>query len=310
VKAAVLEHYGEPSEFVLKTLNAPTIGDGQILVRNRASSVNPVDVMVREGAFRIVSGLFGDQIIGSDFSGVVLESKSNRFKTGDEVYGAVSPTNGAAYASELAADEDVVALKPATISFAEAAALPVVALTAYQALQQGNVKAGDHVLVNGCTGGVGCAAVQLAKHMGATVTGTCSPAHTEAARELGCDTVLDYDQLLPADQQYDLIFDTAGKMILSDVDRNLTEEAVLITTKPDTKGFSRTMSTLVDLVKPRMKQITMKANTADLTVLKELIEQGKFKSYVARTFPLEQMEQAHNMLEAGGFVGKIAISID
>jgi NADPH:quinone reductase-like Zn-dependent oxidoreductase len=310
MKAAVLEHYGDPSEFVIKTLDAPTISDGQILVRNRASSVNPVDAMVRAGAFRLVSGLFGDQIIGSDFCGVVVESRSTRFKAGDEVYGAVPPTNGAAYASEVAADENVAALKPTTISYAEAAALPVVALTAYQALLQGNLTAGGHILINGCTGGVGCAAVQLAKHMGATVTGTCSPAHNDVAHELGCDNVLDYDKPLPADQQYDLIFDTAGKLILSDVEQNLKEEALLITTKPDTEGFSRTVSTLVDLVKPRMKTIAMEANTADLTTLKELIEQGKFKSYVARTFPLEQMEQAHHMLEAGNFVGKIAISID
>lgn len=310
MKAAVLEHYGDPSEFVIKTLNAPNISNGQILIRNRASSVNPVDAMVRAGSFRIASGLFGDQIIGSDFCGVVVESKSDRFKVGDEVYGAVSPVNGAAYASEVAADENVAALKPTTISFAEAAALPVVALTAHQALLQGNLKAGGHVLINGCTGGVGCAAVQLAKHMGATVTGTCSPAHNEVASELGCDTVLDYEKPLPADQCYDLIFDTAGKMILSDIEQHLKEDAILITTKPDADGFSRTVSTLVDLVKPRMKTIVMEANTADLTIVKELVEQGKLVSYVARTFSLEQMEQAHHMLEAGNFVGKIAISID
>ncbi|MCK7555467.1 NADP-dependent oxidoreductase [Chitinophaga sedimenti] len=219
MKAAVLAHYGAPENFEVKEVQVPEIQEGQILVHNYASSVNPVDTMVRRGTLKLVSGLFGEHIIGSDFAGVVNASKSSRFKPGDEVFGFKNAVAGHAYAEYVVVDENNAALKPNNINFTEAASMPLVALTAWQGLtREGKLQAGQRVLINGCTGGVGCMAVQLAKHMGAIVTGTCSTHHKLLAGELGCDEVIDYEkEQLPEDGRFDVIFDTAARLTLSDV---------------------------------------------------------------------------------------------
>ncbi|MCK8494672.1 NAD(P)-dependent alcohol dehydrogenase [Spirosoma sp. RP8] len=311
MKAAVLEHYGDPSEFKIKEVDAPTIEDGQILIRNRASSVNPVDVLVRQGKMRLVSGLFGEQIIGCDFAGTVVESRSSRFKAGDEVFGCKSPMAGHTYAELVAVDADVAALKPETISFTEAASLPTTALTAWQGLlKEGELKSGDQVLINGCTGGVGVAAVQIAKSLGATVTGTCQGDHAETARELGCDQVINYEtEPIPKDNRYALIFDAAGKLTFSDVEDSLTPDGLLVTTKPDATDFASAVSSLIDLAKPRMKLVIVSANAPDLMHVKDLVESGKLRPLIAQTFPLEQVGPAHQMLETDDFVGKITLEI-
>lgn len=193
MQAAVLEHYGSPHNFRIKDVGKPAIATGQVLVRSYASSVNPIDVLVREGTLRLLSGLLGEPIIGTDYCGTVVESRSTQFEIGDELFGCVAPTTGHAYAQLVVVNETETALKPPTLSYTEAAALALVSLTAYQALvHEGRLRAGQRVLINGCTGGVGSAAVQIARILGARVTGTCQAEHLAAARALGCDEVLDY----------------------------------------------------------------------------------------------------------------------
>lgn len=311
MQAAVLEHYGSPQEFKIKEVPAPEIEDGQVLIRNRASSVNPVDALAREGKLRLASGLLGEPVLGSDFCGTVLATKSNRFKVGDEIYGCASPASGHAYAEQVAVAADVAALKPGNLSFTEAGVLPMAAITAYQGLlRDGRLGAGQRVLINGCTGGVGSAAVQIAKSQGAHVTGTCKGEHTDVARELGCDEVLNYEtQPIPRDHSFDLIFDTAAQLTLTDVEDSLTTTGLLVTTKPDLDGVGEALSAGIDLLKARMKMVHADPNPADLNRLRELVEQGQLKPYVARTFPLAEIAQAHEMLAQGGFVGKIALAI-
>lgn len=311
MKAAVLEHYGSPDQFVIKNVDVPELGDGQVLIRNRASSVNPVDVLIRQGALKLVTGLFGDQITGSDFSGTVVTSNHSQFKAGDEVFGCMKATSGHAYAELVAVEADTAAIKPANLSFTEAASLALTSLTAWQALlDEGDLKAGDQVLINGCTGGVGCAAVQIAKALGATVTGTCRAEHVEAARELGCDVVINYEtDPIPANGQYQLIFDTAAKLTLSDVEKSLTDDGLLVTIKPHADDVKSAVTSVIDLVRSRMKLLSMNPNTADLAKLTDLIDQGKLRPYVAQTFPLERIGEAHQLQEKGGFVGKVAIEI-
>ena len=311
MKAAVLEHYGSPQAFKIKDVEAPTPADGQVLIRNYASSVNPIDTLARQGTLRLSSGLLGEPVLGSDFCGVVTASRSSRFKVGDEVFGFVSPTTGHAYAEQLTVAEEAAALKPTNLSYVEAGALPMVSITAYQGLtQEGNLQAGQRVLINGCTGGVGSVAVQLAKALGAHVTGTCQGDHVGAARELGCDEVINYEtQKIPQDHSFDLIFDTAAKLTLTEVEGSLTAAGLLVTTKPDYEDVSSAVSSAIDLLKARMKLVQAKPTTADLSRMKKFIEQGQLKPYIAQTFPLAELAQAHEMLEHGDFVGKVAVEI-
>jgi NADPH:quinone reductase-like Zn-dependent oxidoreductase len=313
MKAAVLEHYGSPDEFRIKEIPTPEIKDGQILIRNHASSVNPVDTIVRSGKTRLVTGILGDQLIGSDFSGTVIDSKSVHFKKGDEVFGLNVAFKGGSYAQEIVAEEDTVTFKPANLSFTEAASLPLVGLTAWQGLvTEGKIKKGDRVLITGCTGGVGMIAVQIAKTFDAIVTGTCSEKNIDFAKSLGVDNVIIYDkQDIPKEEKFDLIFDASGNFTISDLKGNLTDEAFFVSTKGGMEDFKSTVDGAIDLVfQKRMKLVMLKANTDDLETLRKMAEEGKVKPHIAQSFPLEHLADAHKMMEEGGFNGKIAIEIN
>lgn len=311
MKAAVLSQYGDASNFEIKDVKIPEIEEGQILVRSFASSVNPVDTLVRKGKLKLLTGLFGEHIIGSDFAGVVSASSSSRFKPGDEVYGFKNAAAGHAYAEYVVVDEDNAAIKPSNLSFAESASLPLVALTAYQGLtREGKLQAGQHVLINGCTGGVGCMAVQIAKKLGATVTGTCKSAHTLLARELGCDFVIDYErEEIPADGRYDLMLDLAAQLTLSDIEKSLKPEGVLVTTKPPSDGVGEVLSSAIDLLKARMRMYMVDPLTADLDVLRSWVEACDVRPVIMKSFPLELTGEAHAMLEDESVAGKVVIEI-
>jgi NADPH:quinone reductase-like Zn-dependent oxidoreductase len=311
MKAAVLEHYGSAQAFRIKNVAAPSLKAGQVLVRNYASSVNPVDVLARRGWLRVASGLWGEPVLGSDFCGVVTATRSRRFGVGDEVWGFVSPATGHAYAEQVAVPDKLAALKPANLSYVEAAALPLAGLTAYQALVRlGCLKAAQRVLINGCTGGVGTAAVQIAKALGAHVTGTCRGSHRAVAHALGCDEVLDYQtQLIPQDRSLDLILDTAAQLTLAKLAGSLTAQGLLITARPAYDSLASALASARDLLKPRMKMVRVQSRPADLLALKALIEQGRLKPYLAQTFPLAEIAQAHELLERGDLVGKVAIEL-
>jgi len=312
MKAAIIEHYGSPDEFKIKELPTPEIDKGEILIRNRASSVNPIDTIVRKGTVKLVSGLIGDQLLGSDFSGTVLATKSKRFKVGDEVFGLNSAIKGGSYAEEIVADAEHAALKPASLSFAEAASLPLVGLTAWQGMvDDGKLRAGDRILITGCTGGVGFVAVQIAKALGAHVTGTCSAKHVEFAKSLGTDEVIAYDQAgVPKNQKFDLIFDASGHYTISDMKENLTDEAMFVTTKAGADSLKGAFKAATDMIfQKRMKIVRMDMDDDDLEKLAELVNEGKLKIHIAKTFPLAQIAAAHRMLEDESFLGKIAIEI-
>ncbi|WMJ73956.1 NAD(P)-dependent alcohol dehydrogenase [Cytophagaceae bacterium ABcell3] len=311
MKAAVLKSYGKHDVFEIKETSAPSISKGQVLVRNYASSVNPVDLQVRRGNLRFASGLFGASIIGSDFSGKVIESKSSHFKEGDDVFGFVTATKGHAYGELIAVDEKNAVLKPKNLSYKEAATLPLVASTSWQALLKlGKLASGQHVLINGCTGGVGFTAVQIAKSIGATVTGVCGNKHLDDAKKLGCDDVLDYqNDKLPQDHRFDLIFDTAGKLSLSDVEPSLKPEGQLVVTIPVMKNLATMLRSSFELVKKRMKLVVVFPETETLENIKKLIEHEKLRPYIAKSFDIKDISSAHKMLEDESFVGKIALEI-
>lgn len=312
MKAAILERIGTSRKFTVKELPRPVIKKGQVLIRNYASSVNPVDLLVRQGRAVLTTAGLGNQIIGSDFSGVVIESKSRFFKEGDEVFGMINAVKGGAYAEEIAVDEHILVLKPENLDFLESAVIPLVGLTACQGvLRIGRLQRRENVLITGCTGGVGAVAVQLAKSLDADISGLCSEKHREAAKAFGCDVVIDYErQQIPAGARFDLIFDAAGKYTYSNLKHHLSERGLFVTTRGETDSLKGMVKTAVDSVlEKQMKFVLVKADVKDLLNLKGMAEQGALQLPIAATFTLEQISEAFAMMGKGGFVGKIAIQI-
>lgn len=312
MKAAVIEKKGANPKFKIKELPSPTLKNGQVLVRNYASSVNPIDVMVRNGKALLSSAGFTNQIIGSDFCGKVLQSKSRIFKEGDEIFGMISALKGGAYAEELVVDADQVALKPENLTYLEAAVVPLVGLTAYQGLLKvGRLQKKENVLITGCTGGVGSAAVQLARTLDCHISGLCREKNRTYAHAIGCDVVIDYqNQQIPSGARFDLIFDAAGKYTYSDLKHHLSEQGLFVTTRGETDNIKGFVKTTVDLVfEPNMRFVFVKPNADDLEVLKEIIEQGQLKLHIEKVFSLSQLTEAQKMMKNGGFVGKIGVDI-
>ncbi len=311
MKAAVIEKYGSVEPFLIKDLPLPQCKEGQIVIRNKASSVNPIDAIVKEGSTRLITGLFGDHVLGSDFSGVVIQSRSTWFKEGDEVFGFISALKGGAYAEEMAVDARNAVHKPKNISFKEAAVLPLVSLTAWQGmLYDGKMKSSDHVLITGCTGGVGSIAVQIAKKLAFEITGVCSSKHIEFAQSLGCNHVINYEQeSIPQNQEYDLFYDAAGKYTASDFKNALSREGMFVSTRGGVENVGSAIELVADLISKPMKVVRAKPASKDLLSIKQMVEEETIKPIVYKSFTLEQLNMAFRTLGKESFVGKIAIEI-
>ncbi|HSF75807.1 MAG TPA: NAD(P)-dependent alcohol dehydrogenase, partial [Microcoleus sp.] len=215
MKAVAFDRYGSAEELQYRELSKPIAKSNELLVRVRASSVNPVDWKIRQGHLQLLTGYNFPRIVGSDISGVVVEvgREVTQFQPGDEVYTFLNPINGGACAEYAVVPESDAAIKPKNITHTEAAAVPIAGLTALQSLRDlGQIKAGNKVLINGASGGVGTFAVQVAKAMNAEVTGVCSAKNIEFVKSLGADFVLDYAEIDFTQQsdKYDIILDAVG----------------------------------------------------------------------------------------------------
>lgn len=313
MKACVIEKYGPPEVLEIREVKTPTINDDQLLIENVATSVNPVDWKIRSGALKILTGKKFPKILGGDFAGKVVKigKEIRDFKVGDEVYGALDAFKGKAYAEYVVATPNQIALKPFELSFVEAASLPIAGLTALQSLTSiGKIKEGDRVFINGCTGGVGAFAVQIAKAKGAHVTGTCSNKNIDFAKKLGTDIILNYKEqdFLKAYDTYDIFFDVAAKLSYLKTRPLLKKKGSYITTIPC--ATTLLFGWLINLVSQKKnRSIRMKPTKQDLEALNNLIDQGNIKPIVSNQFPIEQMTQAHTLCEAGTTTGKISVSI-
>ncbi|MEG4805834.1 NAD(P)-dependent alcohol dehydrogenase, partial [Microcoleus sp. ARI1-B5] len=220
----------------------------ELLVRVRASSVNPVDWKIRQGHLQLLTGFNFPRIVGSDISGVVVEvgREVTKFQAGDEVYTFLNPIAGGACAQYAVVPESSAAIKPKNITHAEAAAVPIAGLTALQALRDlGEIKAEYKVLVNGASGGVGNFAVQVAKAMNAEVTGVCSAKNREFVKGLGADYVLDYAEIDFTQQRekYDIILDAVGTKTFAECEKVLQPEGVYISTLPSLDNLAPMLTT-------------------------------------------------------------------
>ena len=322
MKAIVYTEYGSPDVLELKEVVKPTPKDDEVLVKVYAVSANAADLhLLRADPFliRLSSGLLKpkNEILGSDIAGRVeaVGSNAKQFKPGDEVFGDISGCGWGGFAEYVCVSETALALKPTHLSFEEAAAVPMAAVTALQGFHYaGEVRPGQRVLINGASGGVGTFAVQLAKTFGAEVTAVCSTRNLDRARSIGADHVIDYtkEDFAKNGQEYDLILATNGDRSISDYRRALSPKGVYVQT-----GGSMSQMTQAMLMGPWMSRNgqkmgnmgVAKPNQKDLVTMKELLEAGKVKPVIDRCYPLSEVPEALRYLEEGHAQGKVVITV-
>ncbi|HEY2103726.1 MAG TPA: NAD(P)-dependent alcohol dehydrogenase [Chthoniobacterales bacterium] len=325
MKAIVHCEYGSPDVLKLEDVEKPVPTDNQLLVRVRAASINPLDLTIRgPWLLRPLSGLRKPKETrsGVDYAGVVEAVGKNvtSFKTGDEVFGG--KTGALAEYICVLADRSVV-LKPANMTFEQAAAVPVAAITALQGLRdKGKIQAGQKVLVNGASGGVGTFAVQIAKSFGTEVTGVCSTRNVDLVRSIGADHVIDYtrEDFTKSDQRYDLIFDLVGNHSFSQRRRILNQNGICVMAGVGGAGWHdgivmRLVGELNAYVRSRFGSQKFVAyiaqfNKKDMTFLADLMQSGKITPVIDRTYKFNQTADALGYLEQGHARGKVVINLD
>ncbi len=326
MKAIVQDGYGSAQEVLeLKDISEPAVGDDEVLVRVSATAVNPADWQMLRGEPRIARLSFGlrapkTAVLGCDVAGQVeaVGSKVTRLQPGDEVFGCPFMRGFGTFAERVAIADELLAVKPANLSPEDAAAVPMAASTALQALRDhGKVQPGHKVLVIGASGGVGTFAVQIAKSLGAEVTGVCSTRNVDLVRSLGAEHVIDYTQDdFVGGERYDVILQVAGTRSPSDCRRALTPKGTLVGISGESSG--RWIGPIVRVIKAsaispfvsqRLVSFTVKPIREDMEALKELVEAGKLSPAIDRTYPLAEVPEAIRDLEEGHVPGKVVITV-
>ncbi|MEQ9367804.1 MAG: NAD(P)-dependent alcohol dehydrogenase [Coleofasciculus chthonoplastes F3-SA18-01] len=314
MKSVAINHYGGTDVLHLIDLPTPSIKTNEILVKVHATSVNPIDWKIRQGMLQLLTGYSFPMILGFDISGEVVEvgTAVTRFQPGDQIYACLDNLTGGAYAEYAVVSEPAACPKPEKLSHKEAAAVPLAGLTALQALRdEGKIKTGYNVLINGASGGVGSLAVQIAKAFATQVTGVCSGKNSEFVKQLGADRVIDYTQqdFTKDTAKYDIIFDVVGNQSFWNCQDCLQPNGVYITTQPYPVNFLESFVTAF-LPGKKAKVVVVKSNGLDLKSLKELIEVQKVRPVIAQTYPLSAVAKAHQESEQGHVVGKLVIIVE
>ena len=319
MKAIVYEKYGSPDVIQFKDVEKPTPKDDEVLIKIHAASVNAYDWHFLTADIFLIRFMGGGLLkpkntrLGADMAGRIetVGNSVKQFQSGDEVFGMVKGS----FAEYTCAPESALALKPVNTSFDEAAAIPMAAITALQGLRdEGQIRAGQKVLINGASGGVGTFAVQIAKYFGAEVTAVCSTRNLEQARSIGADHVIDYtkENFTKNGQQYDLVFAANGYHSLSAYKRALTPKGIYIMAGGTMAQIFQSM-----LLGPMMSEnggrkmagVSAKRNQNDLVFIKELFEAGKVKSVIDKRYPLSEAAEALRYLGEGHARGKVVISV-
>jgi NADPH:quinone reductase-like Zn-dependent oxidoreductase len=331
MKAIVYTKYGPPDVLELKEVAKPIPKDNEILIRVYATPVNYGDITARN--FKKISPrkftmpfplwlptriFFGirkprKKILGSEFAGKIeaVGKDVKLFKKGDQVFGYLGPSLGANAEYLCMSEDGSVAIKPANMTYEEAAAVPYGALMALSLLRKVNIQSGQKVLINGASGGIGSAAVQLAKYFGAEVSGVCSTPRLELVKSLGADKVIDYtkEDFTTSGETYDLIFDILGKSSFSRCKSSLKKNGRYLLASFKMRQLFQMLWTKI---KGSKKVICALATdkTEDLIFIKELVEAGKIKSVIDRRYPLEQTAEAHRYVEKGLKKGHVVITLE
>jgi NADPH:quinone reductase-like Zn-dependent oxidoreductase len=326
MKAVVSTKYGRPDVLKLTEVENPVPEDDEVLVKVHAASVNPADWHLLRGepyVSRLQLGLRKpkEKVLGCDVAGQIEAVGKNvtMFKPGDEVFGSPFMRGFGAFAERVCVSEDLLAPKPANLSFERAAAVPLAASTALQGLRDhGRIEPGQRILIVGASGGVGTFAVQIARSFDAEVSGVCSTRNIEMVRSLGADHVVDYtkEDFPRSGQKYALIFQLAGTRSPSECRRALTPKGTLVQISGESDGhwigpMDRIIKALVlsPFVSEKIVSFTVKPNKEDLQILKQLIEAGKLTPVIDRTYPLAEVPEAIRYLENGHARGKVVIRV-
>ncbi len=321
MKAIICTKYGPPDVLKLKEVVKPVPKDNEVLIKIHATTVTKYDCWTRSctaptgmGLISRIAGGFTKPkktIIGTELAGEIESVGKNvkRFKVDDQVFAFTD--NLGAYGENICLPEDgALAIKPVNMTYEEAAAVPYGGLTALYFLRKGNIQSGQKVLIFGASGGLGSFAVQLAKYFDTDVTGVCSTAKLELVKSFGADSVIDYtkEDFTKNGETYDVIFDTVGKSSFSGCKRSLKKKGFYIFS---TFGLPKLIQILWLSMTSSKKVIIglLKGRAEDLIFLKELIEEGKIRVVIDRTYPLEQTAEAHSYVETGRTKGKVVITL-
>ena len=332
MKAALLDRYGASGSVRVAEVPAPTIGDFDLLVEVRAASVNPLDVKTRDGKVKVLLKYRLPLVMGNDLSGVVaaVGERVSRFRVGDAIYARLDKDCIGAFAEMAAVRESDAALKPANIGFEEAASLPLVALTAWQALVEiGKLKAGQRVLIHAGSGGVGSIAIQLAHHLGATVYTTVGQRNIELAKRLGADVAIDYRsaRFEAVARDCDLVLDSAGGDTLVKSFECIKPGGVVVSIGATPSAafarawglnpiivfaiglMSRKVTAAARTHQARYEYLFMRPDGDQLREIARLVEAGVIKPLIDEVFPLAQVREALARAESGRVTGKVVIKV-
>ena len=332
MKAFIIDRYGRKNGIRAGDMPMPEPREDDVLIQIHAAGVNPVDSKIRDGEFKLILPYRLPLILGNDLAGVVVRvgSRARRFKPGDEVYARPQKDHIGTFAEFIAVKEDAVALKPTSLTMEEAASIPLVGLTAWQALiEKGQLKNGQKVLIHAGSGGVGTLAIQLAKHVGATVATTTSARNIELVKRLGADIVIDYkkDDFSAILKDYDVVLDTQGGNALEKSLRVLKPGGKLIgIAGPPDPDFAKEMGaswflkTVMRFLSYRIRKaakrhgvsysfLFMRADGGQLSQIAKLIDAGAIKPVIDQVFPFESTKEALTYVETGRVKGKVVIRI-
>jgi alcohol dehydrogenase len=332
MKAMIIEKYGKNSPLLMSELPTPGIGEHDVLVEIHAASLNPIDFKIKEGKMKFLLTYKFPLVLGNDFSGIVVKvgARVRAFKPGDEVYGRPRKSRIGTLAEYIAVHEDDISLKPQNLTFEEAASIPLVGLTTYQAFTDIlQLQQGQKILIHAGSGGVGTFAIQLAKLMGAFVATTASDKGYDLVKSLGADLIINYkkenfEEMLAG---YDAVYDTLGGAALEKSFRILKPggQVVSISGVPNAKfgneaKLGRIKTAILSIVSRKITALEKKSQTsyhflfmkpsgAQLKILKEFIEAGRIKPIIDKVYPLQEAGQAFQYLEGGSAKGKVIVRI-
>lgn len=323
MKAIVYTEYGTPDVLQYKEVEKPSPKDGEVLIKIHAAALNAADWYLLEGKpfiARLEAGIQKPKypIRGADIAGQIVAVGKNvrQFQVDDAVFGDISGCGWGGLAEYVAVPEHLLALKPSNITFQQAAAVPMAAVTALQGLRKGEIKAGQKVLINGASGGVGTFAVQIAKAFGAEVTAVCSTRNVDMVRSIGADHVIDYtkENFTQNGQRYDLILAVNGFHSLSDYKRALSDEGIYVCAGGSMRQIFQAMLLGSVVSMNGRKQLrsmgTAKPNQADLQFIGDLLKDGKVVPVIDKCYPLSEAAEAFRYMKAVHAKGKVIINVE
>jgi NADPH:quinone reductase-like Zn-dependent oxidoreductase len=313
MKAAIINRFGPPEVIEIVDVQRPILQEDEILVRVHAAAINPKDTFIRKGYLKYFTGSRFPMMMGFDFSGQVTEigPKVNSVREGDKVYGMLSGWHGRTCAEYVAVKDHQLAAKPSSLSFEQAAALPLAASTALQALRdEANIQENHKVCINGASGGVGSMAIQIANIYNTSVTAISRTQSHDFLRDLGADNVIDYQEadVTQSKQKFDIFFDVFGNQPFKFIKPILTSKGVWVSTvlKPHvylsvvkTRFFSR----------KKAKLVIVKSDRSDLSQIAVWVDDGQIKPIIHEVFPFEKIREAHIQQETKHTRGKIIVQI-